>query len=60
MFKINDEPESPDEGACLTEFLMNPNRQRSVFQIFDEPETPNYGACLRFMMNPNRQMSGRV
>ena len=31
-----------------------------VFRAYGEPESPNEGACLRCMMNPNRQMKGRV
>ena len=42
MLKIQDESESPGDGACLK---------------YDGPEPP---ACLRYMMNRNRQMRGRV
>ena len=37
MFKIYDEPESPNEEACL--------------KIHAEPETPNEGAHSRYMLN---------
>ena len=46
MFKIYDEPESPNERACLR-YMM-------------KTESPNEGPCLRHMMNRNRQMRGRV
>ena len=58
MFKIDGEPESPNEGACLRS-MMNPNRRMRVvfirfimnwnrqmtgqFKIYDEPESPNDG-----------------
>ena len=42
MFKIFDEPESRNEGACLS-YVMN-------------PESPDEGRDLRYMMNRNRQM----
>ena len=46
MFKICDEPRSPNEG---------------VFQIYDEPESPHEGACLRYiMMSRGRHMKRRV
>ena len=45
-----DEPESPDEVACL----------RCMFKMYDEPESPDEVACLRCIMNRNRQMRGRV
>ena len=41
MFKISDEPELPNEGACLR-YIMNPDRQmRGVFKVYDQPEPPN-------------------
>ena len=46
MFKIDDEVASPNEGAC--------------FKIDDEVASPNNGACLRYILNRNRQMRGRV
>ena len=53
MFKIYDEPESPNDG-CL-------------FKIYDDPESRNEGVFLSFkiygesdMMNSNLQMRGRV
>ena len=46
MFKIYDEPEWPNEAACLR-YMM-------------EPQARNEGACLRYMMNRNRQMGGRI
>ena len=33
---------------------------RGVFKVLGESEPPNEGACLRYMMNQNRQMRGRV
>ena len=45
LFRMHDEPESPNEGACLT---------------YDEPGSVNEGSGLRYMMNPHRQMRGRV
>ena len=71
--EIYDEPESPNEGACLRHMT------RSVFRIYDEPESPNTGrfvcvlkiydelepqhegARLRYsMMSRNRHMKRRV
>ena len=61
MFKTYEEPESPNEGACVR-YMMNPNRQMGggVGRVSD-PESPNEGAaCVRYMMNRNRQMKGGV
>ena len=44
MSKTYDEPESPNEEACLGYVL----------------ESPHEGACLRDMMPQSRQMRGRV
>ena len=41
---LHDEPESPNEGACLR-YRMNRNRQ-------------NEAVCLRYTMIPNLQTSG--
>ena len=41
VYKLFDEPESPNEGACLR-YMMNRHRpMRGVFQIYDEPESRN-------------------
>ena len=42
VFKINDEPKSPNNGpACLREVV---NRTiRGMFSMYDEPESPNKG-----------------
>ena len=45
-YKIFDEPESRNEGACLR-YMMN-------------PELPNEGRVLRYVMNPNPEMRGHV
>ena len=43
MFKIYDEPESRNEGACLR-YMMNSNREmRGMFKICVEPKSPNEG-----------------
>ena len=36
-----------DEGACS-------------IKIYEEPKSPNAEACLRYMMNRNGHMRGRV
>ena len=46
MFKIHDEPEWPNEGACLGCMI---NRD-GLLKIYDEPESPHEGACLKFKM----------
>ena len=52
--KIYDEPESPNEGACL-KAVMNRNRQMRGRvsdingEIFDEPQSRNEGMHLRCM-----------
>ena len=48
MFKIYDEPESPNEGP------------RFKITLKDESESPSDGAWLRYMRSRNRQMRGRV
>ena len=50
MFKIYDEPETPNHGACLR-YMMN-----RAFNIYDESKSPHEGACLRYVMNRNHQM----
>ena len=61
VFRMYDEPESPNEGAFLR-YMMNRNRQIrrqfKIHDIYDETESPNEGACLRYMMNRNRRMRG--
>ena len=42
-----DEPESPNEGACL--------RYKT-----NKPESPSEGTSLRYVMNRYRQMRGHV
>ena len=75
LFKMCDEPESPNEGAPLRYVIHMMNRG-GVFKIYDydEPEAQiegaclrhmmsgisNARACLRYMMNRNCQMRGRV
>ena len=43
-FKIYDEPESPNDGACLR-CMMKPEspHEGAVFRISDEPKSPNAG-----------------
>ena len=76
MFKIYDEPRSPNEGVLkINDEPETPNLCRGEFkildepkittwggasEIYDEPRSPNEGACLGYMMNRNRQMSGRA
>ena len=31
-----------------------------MFKIYDDPESLSGGVCLRYMINRNRQMRGRV
>ena len=60
VFKIYDEPESPNEGACLR-YMMKRNRQiTGQFTIYDEPKSPNEGARLRCLMKRNRQVREHV
>ena len=54
MFNVHDEPESPNEDEP-----ESPN-EGACFLIDDESESRNEGAYLRFTMNRNRQMRGRV
>ena len=54
-FKICDEPDSPNERACLR-YVMTRNRQMRG----RDPESPNEGACLRYMMTRKRLRGGRV
>ena len=56
-FKIYEEPELPNEGACVR-YIMNRRHQmrRRVVDIYiyiyyEEPDSSNAGACLRYMMN---------
>ena len=68
MFKIYDESQTPNEGACLSYmmnrnrqmrkrgYMMDPNRQRRVFKIYDDSESPTEGACSRHVMSPNHRM----
>ena len=52
VFKIYDESESRNEGACLR-YMMNRNRQMGgMSKISEEPESPNEGVCLIYNMNP--------
>ena len=46
MFKMFDEPESRNEGACLRD-MMNPEspNEGGVFKKYYEPESPNQAAC---------------
>ena len=69
VFKVYDEPESPDEGACLRCMLIRNGHTRGVLKMYDESESSNEGAYLGYvmnlprtciMMNRNRQMRGRV
>ena len=63
VFKICDEPRSPNEGGVFRIYGEpdSPNRGRGVFQIYDEPESPHEGACLRYiMMSRGRHMKRRV
>ena len=48
MLKLDDEPESPNEGACLG-YMFNRNRQtRGMFKIYEAPApaSPNQGPSL--------------
>ena len=59
----------PNKGACSM-YMMDRNRQMwmnwnrqmrgACFLIDDESESRNAGGYLRFSMNRNRQMRGRV
>ena len=59
VFKINDEPKSPNKGpACLREVV---NRTiRGMFSMYDEPESPNEGAWSRHIMYRGHQIKGAV
>ena len=54
VFNMYEKPESPNQEEPLS-----PN-EGDVLEICDEAISPNEGACFRFMVNRNRQMSGRV
>ena len=65
VFKIHDEPESPNERGCLRHINIGQMRGAGVFinregGLYDEPESPNEGAWIKSVMNRNRQMRGRV
>ena len=64
MFKIYDEPDSPNKGAACLRYVEpdSPNEGYvGMFKIHDEADSPNEGsACLRYMANRNRHMRGRV
>ena len=68
MFKIDVEPESPNEGACLRYMLKRNDPMRGgvaspnegACRKHFEPESPNEGACLRYVLDRNRRMRGRV
>ena len=49
MFKIHDEPEWPNEGACLRCMI---NRD-GLLKIYGEPESPHEGACLNLKWFPS-------
>ena len=44
LFKIYDDSESQNEGACLR-YVMNRQKKGGVFKIYDAPESANEGAC---------------
>ena len=48
VFKICDEPRSPNEGACLgcVMNLNGPIGGGGVLKIYHEPESPHEGACF--------------
>ena len=58
MFKIYDESESRNEGACLRldKIYDEPESltKGGLFKMYEEPESPNEGACLRKLMHPKR------
>ena len=47
MFRIDDEPESPNEGVLLRIWGTGIAKRGGVFQIDDEVAWPNEGSCLR-------------
>ena len=63
-------PESPNEGCVYRHTMTGIAKGGGTFKMHEEPESPNEGACfryminretcIRFMMNRNRQRSGRV
>ena len=57
VFNMYDEPESPNEQACLR---YERDRSRQMRVCFEEPESSNKGACLSYMMKRCRHMRGRV
>ena len=53
MFKICDEPGSPNEGGVFKIYdeLVSRNLvNRGVFKIYDEQESPHEGTCQVFKM----------
>ena len=57
MFKIDDEPESPDEGACFV-FTIYDEPACFVFAIHDGPESPNKGGMLKIYDEPESPDEG--
>ena len=65
MFKICDEPESPNEGACVRyvcDELGPPHEGVCLtYMMNDERESAHEGACLSYiMMNRNRQRRAQM
>ena len=62
--KIYDEPESPNEGACLRYMMKDEAEARNegacLTKYMMSRNRQMRGACLRYMMIRNRQMRGRV
>ena len=57
MFKIYDEPLSPNDGACLTCVMSRCWQMRGACLRQDEPESPNDGACLAASMLYEERLS---
>ena len=56
-FKIQDDPELPNKGACFR-YMVNRNHQiRGVLQIYGSRYQMR-GACLRYRMSRYRQLRG--
>ena len=65
VFMMYDEPESPDDGACLR-YVMSWKRRvrgRAYISYMENRNRQMMGVfkgCLRYIMNRNRQTSGNV
>ena len=63
VFKIHDDPESPNKGGGVFKIcgeLESPHEGACLGYNVGEPESPNEEACLTYVMNRCRQMRWRA